>query len=207
MMIRLLVLLTAFLLSSVQVALAASADDAKAFANTIGDRVLVIIQDESLDNDAKLTKLEAMFTDVVDVQWVGRFVLGRHWRSLDESQQDAYQAAYRNFLIKHYVSNFVGYSGETFTIPQAREEREGEYFVRMEIQRPKGQQPVIVDYLLRSDGGDFKVFDIIVEGVSLINTQRSEFGSVVERKGIEALITKLKAKSDNLQAEMEQAEG
>lgn len=194
-----------------QPALAASADDAKAYASNIGDKVLDVMNDDATANAKKLSQLETLFVDVVDVDWVGRFVLGRHWRATDEAQRDAYLDAYRDFLIKHYTSRFAEYSGETFTVEDAVQRREGEYMVRMNIQRPQGQAPVIVDYMLRENGESFKVFDIIVEGVSLISTQRSEFDSVVARNGVEKLTEMLKTKTAQLTTEtkkdMEAKEG
>jgi phospholipid transport system substrate-binding protein len=186
------------------VAHAATPDDAKAYASGIGDKVLTVMNDNKLSNPQKLAQLENLFVDVVDVDWVGRFVLGRHWRSATDAQKAAYLPAYRDFLIKHYTSRFAEYSGETFTIEQAEQRREGEFRVRMNIQRPRGQEPVIVDYMLREKSGAFKVFDIVVEGVSLINTQRSEFGSAVERGGLDKLIEALKRKTASLAAQTEQ---
>jgi len=176
-------------------------DAAKAYVSNIGDQVLKVISDAGKSDEAKLQTLEKLFTKVVDVEWVGRFVLGRHWRTASDEQKTAYQAAYKDFLIKHYTSRFAEYGGETFTLPLARKERDDEFFVRMEIQRPSGQAPVIVDYRLRETAKQFQVFDIIVEGVSLISTQRSEFGSVVGRKGLDVLIAKLKNKTERLQDE------
>lgn len=182
-------------------ALAASAEDAKAYTSAIGDKVLGIMNDSDLSNDTKLAQLENLFVDVVDVDWVGRFVLGRHWRGASEEQKAEYLPAYRDFLIKHYTSRFAEYSGETFALDDAQPRREGEFMVRMKIERPAGQAPVIVDYMLRAEGDSFKVFDIVVEGVSLINTQRSEFGSLVERQGLDSLTAALKKKTAALTAQ------
>lgn len=182
-------------------AIAATADEAKTYTNAIGEKVLEVMNDKSTPDAEKLVQLEALFVDVVDVDWVGRFVLGRHWRTASDEQKEAYRPAYRDFLIKHYTSRFAEYSGETFSIEQVEERRKDEFMVRMNIQRPAGQAPVVVDYMLRSAGKDFKVFDIVVEGVSLINTQRSEFGSLVERKGMDSLIAALKKKTDTLAAQ------
>lgn len=180
---------------------AAGPAEAKAYASGIGDKVLTVMNDAKLSNTQKLAQLEALFVDVVDVDWVGRFVLGRHWRGADDGQKQAYLEAYRDFLIKHYTSRFAEYSGETFTIEQTEKRREGEYLVRMNIRRPQGQAPVIVDYMLRENGGSFKVFDIIVEGVSLISTQRSEFDSVVSRNGLDKLTELLEKKTAQLSTE------
>lgn len=181
-------------------------DDAKAYAHSVGDKVIAVLDDKSLSDDQKIQNLESLFIDVVDVKWVGRFVLGTSWRSATPEQQQAYLDAYGAFLVKNYTSNFAEYGGETFVVTTARaEERAGEFFVRTEIERKGGQPNVIVDYRLRAEDGkkvDFKVFDIIVEGVSLIATQRSEFASVVNRQGLDKLISLLKSKTDKLNDQM-----
>lgn len=183
---------------------ASDAEGAKAYASSIGDKVLAVMNDEALQNNQKLAQLEALFVDVVDVDWVGRFVLGRHWRGANEDQRAAYLDAYRDFLIKHYTSRFAEYSGETFTIEDAETRRKGEYMVRMNIQRPRGQAPVIVDYMLRENDDSFKVFDIIVEGVSLISTQRSEFDAAASRNGVDKLTEMLKNKTAQLTTKTKQ---
>jgi phospholipid transport system substrate-binding protein len=184
-------------------AIAASEEEAKTYARTIGDKVLAVLDDQTLSDDLKLEKLEALFVDVVDVKWVGRFVLGPSWRQATPEQQQAYLDAYGAFLVKHYTSNFAEYGGETFVVTRARTERENEFFVRTEIQRTGGQPPVLVDYRLRADQDNgFKVFDIIVEGVSLISTQRSEFASVVNRQGLNKLVDLLKTKTERLGEQM-----
>lgn len=168
--------------------------DAKTFVTQVGNEVLDVLNDSSLTVEGKRTRLEGLFERVVDIQWVGRFVLGKHWRSLNDEQQTEYVEAYRKFLIANYVSRFTEYSGEKFNIQLAEQRRSGEYMVRMNIVRPQGQAPVVVDYMIREAGDTFRVFDIIVEGVSMIATQRSEFGAVVSRNGVDALIRMLNEK-------------
>lgn len=197
-----LTLLAAFFTGSAWAA-SSNPEGAKAYASNIGSQVLSILGNANRSQSQKMDSLEAMFVKVVDVDWVGKFVLGRHWREATDAQKKSYLDAYRVFLIKHYTSRFAEYGGETFDIPVSREERKDEYFVRMEIKRPTGQAPIIVDYRLRYTGTDFQVFDIIVEGVSLISTQRSEFTSVVDHDGIEVLVAKLKEKTEKLTLEMQ----
>lgn len=198
-------LIVAFSLCFATHAMAATPEDAKNYARSIGDKVLGVLDDAHVSDSDKLTQLQALFVDVVDVNWVGRFVLGQYWRQATPEQQQEYIAAYGTFLVKNYTSNFAEYGGERFDVTTSREEREGEFFVRTEILRKAGQ-PVLVDYRVRSDDkGGFKVFDIIVEGVSLISTQRSEFASVVSRQGLDTLINLLKRKTIKLDEQMQDA--
>jgi phospholipid transport system substrate-binding protein len=90
---------------------------------------------------------------------------------------------------------FTDYTSGTFKITDAKSDGDDEFTVSMQIKSDEsGSEPVMVDYKIRSDKGhknNFAVFDIIVEGVSMITTQRSEFTSVVANKGMDYLITQL----------------
>lgn len=201
-LLKLMAMAMALVSLGITCATAATPDDAKNYARSIGGKVLVILNDKALDDNTKLTRLEGLFVDVVDVKWVGRFVLGQYWRQATPEQQNAYIDAYGTFLVKNYTSNFADYGGETFVVTTSREERPGEFFVRTEIQRTNGEPNVLVDYRVRAQDKGFKVFDIIVEGVSLINTQRSEFASVVSRQGMDKLIELLQQKTKKLDETM-----
>lgn len=173
---------------------AATVDTAKSFINSLGSKAIGIASSGSMDKQ-KLSDLEQLFITNVDINWVGKFVLSGHWRTLTEDQKKRYIVNYQNFVIKHYTSHFTDYTRETFKVTNARDDGGSQYTVTMHIMRP-GKEDLVVDYRVhQSEGGALKIFDIIVEGVSLITTQRSEFSSVVERKGINYLIDQLGAKA------------
>ncbi len=170
---------------------AAQADDAKAFIDGIGKRVIDVLGDESTSDTVKETKLQGLFRECVDVDWIGKFVLGKYWRTANEDQQQRYLSNYSGFLIKSYTSKFKEYTGsETYKILGTKTDDKGRSIVTMELVRP-GEASVMVDYKLRKEGDDLRIFDIVVEGVSLLTTQRSEFASVVSRKGLDYLIDQL----------------
>ncbi len=144
---------------------------------------------------SKRKALEQLFTRTVDTNWIGRFVIGKHWKTLSKAQQDEYLVNYKSFLVKHYTSNFQEYAeGTKFAINQSKVLKNSQYMIGMDIERA-GAQAVKVDYRVREKGSKYSIIDIVVEGVSLLNTQRSEFSSVVQRKGVEHLIEQLRSKS------------
>ncbi len=170
----------------------AMAQNPRDFINGVGEQVIDVIRDPSTGDDEKESRLEDLFEQTVDVKWIGQFVLGRHWRSASEAQKDEYLRYYRTFLIHSYTAKFRDYTGETFKILDSRDDSNGKYLLTMELVRPKDAN-VIIDYKVRtSEDGSYKIYDIIVEGVSLITTQRSEFNSVVSRKGLDFLIKQLR---------------
>lgn len=187
---------TVFLLfAAAMPAYAANPDEVSQFADKLAGTALEIVKDESTSKAEKQTKLEALFRDYVDIPFVARFVLGKHWRTATPEQQQAYLTNYEAFVLKNYTARLTNYTGQTYKILGARDEGDGEYLLTMELNN-KDEPNVMVDYRVRAqDGGGYKIMDIIVEGVSMITTQRSEFGSVVNRNGLDGLINALGKKA------------
>ena len=169
---------------------AAVQTDAPAFITQLGNEALSVIT--SGQNKAqKQPQLEAIFSKYVDIPWVARFVMGRYWRQATETQKEQYVKEYRGFVLSHYSENFVNHSQGSFNVGPSRPDERGYTMVLMTITAP-GQPDVLLDYrLTKQPDGNFKIVDVVVEGVSLITTQRSEFASVIERNGIDYLISQL----------------
>lgn len=172
-------------------AIAANPAGAKAFIDKVAGQVLAIVKNEAASTAQKQAKLESLFTDKVDINFVAKFVLGKHWRTATPKQQQEYIAAYRPFILKNYAGRLAKYSGQTYTLKNARDDGDASV-VTMAIHDTNGQD-VLVDYRIKGD----KIVDIMVEGVSLLTTQRSEFNGIVENKGIDGLIEALKKQVAN----------
>lgn len=168
----------------------ANPEAAKNFVDRVSKQVLDIVKTDGLSKEQKAAKLEALFSDKVDINFVGRFVLGKHWRTATPAQQQAYLAAYKPFILKNYAGRLAKYSGQTYTLKNPRTDGDAS-MVTMEINDPNGPN-VIVDYRLKGTDGNFRIVDIMVENVSLLTTQRSEFNGIVESKGVDGLIEALK---------------
>lgn len=181
-------------------ALPAQADekqDAAAFANGLGQQSLAVITDSSLSKSAKQAKLEELFSQNVNIDWIGKFVLGRYWRAATDEQKQHYLAAYRAFTIKHYTANISDFTDANFQVAKVRPDDKGGNIVSMRIKRPHAED-ILTDFDIRAqDGGGLKVCDIIVEGVSMITTQRSDFSSVVSQKGLDYLTQQLQQRAES----------
>lgn len=176
-------------------ALADDKAEASKFANELGHQALKVITDKSLAKDAKRVRLEALFEENVDIDWIGKFVLGRYWRGASDQQRQDYLANYKTFLIKHYTSNLTEFTDANFEVTKVTPEDRGGNTVTMHLKRP-GAEDTIVNYTVRkNEKGKLNVYDIIVEGVSMITTQRSEFNSVASGKGVDYLIAELGKRS------------
>ena len=180
-------------------ALAASSDDARNFVNDVGSKVLTIVN-ASGDEAGKKQQLQQMFSQYVDIPWMGRFVLGHSWQEATPDQRNHYLQAYKNYLLARYTTNFANYNGSKYIITGARDEGDGTFTVDMKIKTPQQSQDTLAGYRLAYENGQFKIHDIVIEGVSLITTQRSEFASVVQREGMDGLIKDIENKTQAKQA-------
>jgi len=176
-------------------AMAASADDARQFVDGVGKRVLDIVNGGA-GKAEKQAQLQQMFAENVDIPWMGQFVLGHAWRQATPEQRDHYLQAYKQYLLARYTTNFADYTGAKYTITDVKSEEEGQFTVNMQIKAPNQSQDTLAGYrLLVGENGQFKIIDIIIEGVSLITTQRSEFASVFQQKSMDGLISAIEAKT------------
>lgn len=176
-----------FLLS----ALPAKADEAqvRGYVDQLAGQAMGILKAPG-DKAGKQAQLETLFKQSVDIPWIARFVLGRHWNSATPAQQQQYVANYETFLVRNYTKRLTQYTDEGYKVTGVRQESGGTYAVSVEITQPDGPS-IYTDYRIRDTNGSLKVVDIVIEGVSLVTTQRSEFDSVVQRKGLDFLIGRL----------------
>lgn len=167
----------------------------RTFVESVNDSVTGIIVDKSTSDAKKTQLLSELLNDYINIDWIGRFVLGRNWRSLDETQQTEYLKAYKEYILHTYVPIFKQYRGEYAEFISAKPlKRPEEFLVATKIVSPNDPD-VAVTYRIQKTGACFKVYDIIAEGVSLINTQRQDFSSIFQRKGFDELLSILRSKS------------
>ncbi len=144
-----------------------------------------------------LEKREAAFRNLLrqgfDLGLIGRFALGRHWRTATPEQRNDFQGLFEEYILKIYSRRLGGYAGETFKVITARPAGSKDAMVRTLIARPSGP-PIKADWRVRASGDQYKIIDVMVEGVSMAVTQRSEFGAVIKNGGFEGLLAALRAR-------------
>jgi phospholipid transport system substrate-binding protein len=183
-------------------ALAANAtvDAARALVQGVGDQVLAVMQDDSLDDRQKFHRLVDLLEGPIDLDLVARLILGRHWRTADQAQQERYLGLFRTYALDNLANRLHLFQGEEFQITGARAAGANDAVVATRIRTAEGR-PLQVDWRLRDrDNGEIVAIDVIVEGVSLIVSLRSEFGSVIERRGMDGLLAELQRRIDELEA-------
>ena len=171
---------------------APSVDDARDLIEKISAKVLAILSDQALSDRQKFDALVALLDGPIDLDLVARLILGRHWRTVDDAQRQEYLTLFREYALANLASKLHLYRGQSFEVTGAKVVSDQDALVSSRI-LSNGEPPLQVDWRLRErDGGAPVTIDLIVEGVSLIVTLRSEFGSVIERQGFDGLLVELR---------------
>lgn len=186
-----LLALAALLVAPLRLDAAPSAEAARNLVDEVGNRVLGILQDEDLSDRQKFDRLVEVLEGPIDLDLIARLILGRHWRTASEAQQERYLRLFREYALAYIASRLHLYQGQEFEITGAQEVSERDAMVSTRITGTEGP-PLNVNWRLReARSGDLMAIDVVVEGVSLLVSQRSEFGSVIERRGMDGLLAEL----------------
>jgi phospholipid transport system substrate-binding protein len=165
----------------------------------ITDEVLAAIKSDkelAAGDKQKAVKLaEEKVLPYIDFEQATRLAVGRAWRQATPEQQKRLVTEFRNMLVRTYSNAIGAYQGQTLKVLPARGKQDPEETtVRTQFVRPGGQ-PLPIDFTMHQKDGTWKVYDITVEGVSLVMTYRSEFDAVVKQEGIDGLIKRLAQKN------------
>ena len=128
------------------------------------------------------------------VKTIGRWMIGRHWSRATKKERKEFLKLFENLLVINYVNRFSNYAGEKLVVVKSSVIGAREAIVFSEIVR-QGAEPIKVDWQVYSgDSINFKIVDVKVEGVSMGQTQKSEFSSVIRQNGgkIEGLLAILR---------------
>lgn len=168
-------------------------DNASAYVQSMGDKAVALLTDKALPRKEREKRIRKMLNDHFDVAAIGRFAMGRYWREATDAQKKQYLDLFEDMIVETYTARFEEYSGQKFQTGNAVAVGEKDIIVSSSIIQNKGPN-VAVDWRVRQSGKNFKVIDVIVEGISMGVTQRSEFAAVIQRGGgkVDALIDSLK---------------
>lgn len=157
-----------------------------------------IKQDEALragDREKALALAEEKVLPHIDFREMTKLAAGRNWTAASRAQRDKLVEGFRTMLVRTYSNAIDAYRGQTLDVQPVRMSPEDtEVRVRNMYHSP-GRPPVPVDYRMLKTPEGWKIYDIVVDGVSLVLTYRTEFEQEVRRGGIDGLIERMKQKN------------
>lgn len=156
----------------------ATAGSASALIDGLAQRAIAVMKDSATAPAAKKAKLQTLLVNGFDLNAASKFALGRAWRTATPAQQAEYRKLYQAMIVEVYSRRFADYSGETFTVIGETKQSNGDMLVNSLV-KSAGGGDLKVDWRVRGA----RVVDVIVEGVSMAVTQRSDFAAVIEQGG------------------------
>ncbi|MBM3342632.1 MAG: ABC transporter substrate-binding protein [Betaproteobacteria bacterium] len=160
------------------------------------DEVLGVIKNTK-DRKALIEVVEKKVLPTFDFQAMTRMAVGRHWRDASPAQQQSLENAFRTLLVTTYTQALMQSNSAQQSVevrPLMLRPADDDVTVRTTV-RDSGAKPIAVDYRLSKVGSAWKVYDVVVENLSLVTNYRSTFGSEIGKGGIDGLIKSLEAKN------------
>ncbi|SFK83501.1 phospholipid transport system substrate-binding protein [Falsiroseomonas stagni DSM 19981] len=174
---------------------------ATAFIQQTGEELVAAINAVGAPVAQRRERVAAVLRRAVDVEGVGRFILGRFWRTASAEQQAEYLKLFEEILIRNLSARFGEYQGVRFSLGRSQARTEEDVLVNTVVERP-GTAAFGLDWRVAEVGGVPRVVDVIAEGTSLRLTTRSEYSSVISRNGgnVGSLLTAMRQQIQQLAA-------
>lgn len=165
------------------------------------DEVLRIVQDKELKQPAKAeerrAQLEKVVADRFDYQEMSRRALGAPWNTLSDQEKQEFVTLFRTLLTNSYAEKVETYSGEGVQYLNERTEKE---YAEVRTKILSGKTEIPLDYRLVNRGAEWRVYDVVVDGVSLVSNYRGQFTKIIRASSYSELVEQLRKKSDKLKA-------
>lgn len=166
------------------------------FVKDTADTVITDILQANISQDEKLSRFQVEFSKALDLKNIGQFVLGVYWRKATPEEKDAFLEAFKDLTTKVWADRFDMYNGQELVFTGTRNAEKNQLYVDSQFQN---NPPVEVIWRLRQKNGDYKIIDIIVEGVSMAMSYRNEYSAFLQSHGgkVSELTAELQKKSQD----------
>ena len=178
--------------------LAGSSPEAQKFIEDFGNEAIESLTENGLTDQVRMDRFRNLYKKDFATDAIVRFVLGPYWKKSSKEDRKKFAKLLEDYVVVSFAPKWKHYSGETFSVYDSIEESSKIILVRSDVTPSEGTS-IKLDWRVGNDN-PFRIYDIAVEGVSMIVTQRSEFMSVIKNGGgtITPLITALEEKLKNL---------
>jgi len=178
-------------------------EGAKTFIRDLAQQAVKALTDGNVPRPERIKRFRDMFNEHFAVRAIGKWILGRHWRKATEDEQAEYLRLFEDLMVVSYVDRFAVYAGDALKINRAIVHNEKTAIVFSEIIQPGSSSRIRVDWRVGRNSTQFKILDVMVEGTSMSQTLRSDFGSTIRNRGgtVAGLLDALREKTAELKKE------
>lgn len=152
--------------------------------------------DLAKDPSVLLDIVDKTLLPVVDSERMSRLVLGRYWRTASAAQKAAFTEQFKQLLVRTYAGPLSKLGNQTIKVTGTKPGSDKDEIEVLSVVSGGDMGSVPVDYRLAAVGGQWKAYDVVIDGISLINNYRGSFAQVIQQKGLDSLIATLKTQNN-----------
>lgn len=156
--------------------------DGRALIQSMADTVIAILANKGLPKPQREERFRQIYTANFDHPVIAAYVMGPPWKNASPAEREEFLRLFETYVAKVYAAQLSAYSGEQLQVTRAEPEGDGAT-VESRIVDPKTKRVVEIKWRLRPAGGKLKVRDVLIENLSMSQTQRREFASVLQQRG------------------------
>jgi phospholipid transport system substrate-binding protein len=172
-------------------------ETAKQVVEAFQDQLIGVMKEgKALGFKGRYDRLDVAVKKSHDLPKIARIVVGKQWEELTPDQQTKLEAVFSELSVSAYAHNFKDFSGESFSFVSEEETGRGGVVVHTNLQIP-GEKDVKFDYMMKKKDDSWQIINIIADGVSDLALKRSDYTSVLNREGFDALIAKIHEKIES----------
>tara|TARA_B100000886_G_C20363524_1_gene466284 strand:- start:83 stop:688 length:606 start_codon:yes stop_codon:yes gene_type:complete len=167
----------------------------KVFIEQLGQKVMGKVSNPKITDTQRHTNFRDIYLSSFDSYYISKFVLGRHWKSLDENLQKRFINTFNDYVVATYAPKFKGWGGKVKALNSTL--NKNYYNVLTSIINEKGPILNLQWKIYLNKNNKFKILDVNIDGVSMLVTQRAEFSAVIKNnpKGVSGLIEAMERKT------------
>lgn len=179
-----------------------TSEEARTFIQELAQQAVAGVAERQISDSERNERFRRLFVSAFDLPEISRFMLARYWRSATPEQQQEFIKLFEDIQVLNWAHWFKDTKGVSLVVTASAQESESRFNVDSRMNRPAGQ-PVPVQWRVRqTDDGHLRITDIVVDGVSMSITQRSDYNSLLQSNGgnFDALLKALRTKIDEMRA-------
>lgn len=173
----------------------ADVKSAQEFAMSVSNKIINEVKSKNTDK-VKQDNIIKVIDNAIEADWISRFVLGRNFQQFNDEQKSKFFKLYREFMINNYGPKFTKYEGNRVELDGSS--NKNKFVVVNTTFYQKNNNPIQVSFRVKKINGNLRIVDFIAEGVSLLDSQRSEFNSAINSMGVDKFLNNLESKVNSL---------
>ncbi|MHA1540104.1 MAG: MlaC/ttg2D family ABC transporter substrate-binding protein [Alphaproteobacteria bacterium] len=182
--------------------------DGEEFITFLGNKFINALMAPNISHNTRLKRFHPLLDNYFDIPRMAKLALGKYWRKATDAEKSEYVKTLKEYVAQSYAVRFAEYNNPAFNVlgTSTKEMKNKDVFVATKISVEQIKEPVRIDWRLKpqkaGEASKFRIVDVVVEGVSMIVSQRSEFSAVIQRNGgtVRSLIDTLAKKTENIKA-------